>query len=165
MNMTFLYRYSTSLERGAFAGRTGDYVWMLIVSGLILVLIGFWWPFPVMSSALLYVIIYYWSRMNAEAIASFYFGIQFPAIYLPWALIVFNLLLGKNPILLLVGIAVGHVYFFLEDVAPFAYGTRLINTPQFIYNMMDPALNVNTRHAPQRAAPRQAWGQGRRLNE
>ena len=66
------------------------------------------------------------------------------------------------------GIAVGHLYFFMEDVAPRTYGWRLVKTPQFLYNMMDPSLNVNSSGAPSMRAryeQRQhgAWGSGRRL--
>merc|ERR1712232_345705 len=81
VNMVFLYRYSTTLERGAFSGRTGDYLWMLLVSGFILILIGFWWPLFTLGKCLILVIVYYWSRTNPSAIVSFYFGIQFEAVY------------------------------------------------------------------------------------
>mmetsp|Transcript_21712 Transcript_21712/g.27653 ORF Transcript_21712/g.27653 Transcript_21712/m.27653 type:complete len:233 (-) Transcript_21712:33-731(-) len=163
MNMVFLYRYSTALEKGAFAGRTGDYLWMLLTTGFLLILIGFWWPFSTLGKSLILVIVYYWSRTNPSAVVSFYFGIKFEAVYFPWALTAMAILLGGSPIPHLFGIAVGHVYFFLEDVAPLAYGYRLLKTPNFIYNMMDPSLNINTGRVPQRAPVRRAWGNGQRL--
>jgi hypothetical protein len=61
----------------------------------------------------------------------------------------------------LLGIAVGHIYFYLDEVAPAVYGRQLIKTPQFIYRMMDPSLNVNSTNAPRGAQARpQIWGRG-----
>ena len=44
------------------------------------------------------VIVYYWSRQNADQIVSFYFGITFKAVYFPWALVAMNVLMGGSPI-------------------------------------------------------------------
>lgn len=43
---------------------------------------------------------------------------SFTAGYLPWVLLGFSLLLGHNIQADLIGIACGHVYYFLEDVYP-----------------------------------------------
>ena len=40
------------------------------------------------------------------------------APYLPWVLLGFSLLLGNSVSVDMVGIAVGHGYYFLEDVFP-----------------------------------------------
>lgn|SRR3990167_1458591 len=45
MHLVFLYRYSTSLEHGTFAGRTGDYLWMQIVTGITLLVFLFFFNF------------------------------------------------------------------------------------------------------------------------
>ena len=43
---------------------------------------------------------------------------SFHAPYLPWVLLSFSVLLGNSATIDLIGIVVGHVYYFLEDVYP-----------------------------------------------
>ena len=66
------------------------------------------------------------------------------APYLPWALLMFSLLLGSSPVVDLLGMAAGHTYYFFEDVYPkltekrdsqgsvIVPGYRLLRTPRFI---------------------------------
>ncbi len=64
-----------------------------------------------------------------------FFGLlNFQAPYLPWVLFAFSLLLGNSVIVDLMGIIVGHVYYFLEDVFPRQQGGfRILKTPRFLY--------------------------------
>jgi Derlin-2/3 len=43
---------------------------------------------------------------------------SFQAPYLPWVLLGFSVLLGNAFSVDLIGMAVGHLYYFLEDVFP-----------------------------------------------
>ena len=53
------------------------------------------------------------------------------APYLPWVLLAFSLLLGNSVEVDMMGIVVGHAYFFLEDVFPNQPGGfRLLKIPQ-----------------------------------
>ena len=63
-----------------------------------------------------------------------FFGIlNFNAPYLPWVLLGFSVLIGNTILVDLIGILVGHVYYFLEDVFPNQRGgCRIIKTPQFL---------------------------------
>lgn len=64
---------------------------------------------------------------------------QCSADYLPWVLLGLSLLLDHNILADLIGIGVGHVYFFLEDVYAKDEalgglgGPRLLKTPNFMY--------------------------------
>jgi len=40
------------------------------------------------------------------------------APWLPWVLLAFSVLLGASPVVDLLGIFVGHVYYYLEDIVP-----------------------------------------------
>lgn len=42
----------------------------------------------------------------------------FTAPYLPWVLFGFSFLLGNSPVVDMLGIAAGHVYFYFDDVYP-----------------------------------------------
>lgn len=55
------------------------------------------------------------------------------APYLPWVLLGFSILLGNTPWVDLMGIAVGHCYYYLEDVLPqHRANVKVIKTPQFL---------------------------------
>lgn len=63
---------------------------------------------------------------------TYLFGIRFKAIYFPWVLVAFNVLMGGSPVLEIVGIIVGHIYFFLKDVMPVQYGREFLSTPALL---------------------------------
>lgn len=122
-------------------------------------------------------IMYTWAQCNKDVVVSFYFGTKFPAMYLPWALLMFNILLGGNGMTELMGIVTGHVYFFFK----FAYprdlgGTAWLETPAFLKSYFPEegagraGLNGAFGEAPasrqQNAPPpRTAWGRGRTLGD
>lgn len=55
------------------------------------------------------------------------------APYLPWVLVAFSVLLGNSVLVDILGIAIGHLYFFLEDVFPNQPGgRRLLATPRIL---------------------------------
>ncbi|GBP23238.1 Derlin-2 [Eumeta japonica] len=60
------------------------------------------------------------------------------APYLPWVLLGFSVLLGNAISVDLVGMAIGHIYFFLEDVLPQQRGGyKILKTPMFLKRMFD----------------------------
>eukprot|EP00048_Salpingoeca_helianthica_P016188 m.230909 g.230909 ORF g.230909 m.230909 type:complete len:225 (+) comp18189_c0_seq1:62-736(+) len=155
MNVYFLYSYSLRLETGVYEHSKGDYVYMLLISGLVLLLIGAFLPLPILGVPLVIAILYVWCAANAETIVSFWFGTTFKAIYLPWVLAGFNILMGGNGLQEFLGIIAGHVYFFLKYKYPAEHGgASLLETPQFITNFFDP-----------RYRPAPGWGRGRRLDD
>merc|ERR1712003_45882 len=92
----FLLRYGASLEREWFVGRKADFVYFVLISATLLHIIGYVFQWMVLSMGLILAIIYYWSRQNPDVIMSFLFGIKFPAVYLPWALVAMQLLMGGS---------------------------------------------------------------------
>ena len=58
----------------------------------------------------------------------------FTAPYLPWVLLAFSFVLGNNGVVDVVGIGVGHLYYFLEDVYPLMLPSRkrVLATPRLI---------------------------------
>jgi len=168
MHMVFLLRYSQALEVGAFAGRTADYVWMLVVSCAQLLVVGTLMGFPILGMGLIMVILYVWSRKNPNVEMSFMFGIRFKSAYFPWVLIGFTFLLGGSPLLEIMGVIIGHIYFYLEDIYPLTGGRRLLQTPQFFNNLFPPQYagqappGQQQQQQPQQQAGYQ-WGAGRPL--
>lgn len=77
-------------------------------------------------------VIYVWCQLNKEVIVSFWFGLRFKAMYLPWVLLVVDIIIS-NPVYAIVGILVGHLYFFLKFTYPQELGGRaFLETPSFM---------------------------------
>jgi len=116
--MYFLIRYCRLLEDNSFRGRTADFVCLILYGGIAITLIAPFVNVPFMGSALTFMMVYIWGRRN-EFIRMNLFGLfPFTAPYLPWVLLTFSFLLGGSTTVDLIGIAVGHIYYFLDDVYP-----------------------------------------------
>ena len=61
-------------------------------------------------------IVYLWSKYNSQVIVNFMFGIKFPAMYLPLVLGLMDFVMAGDFYGPLVGILVGHFYYFLSEV-------------------------------------------------
>lgn len=133
MNLYLLYNYSTRLEVELFNGRPADYLFMLIFNWICLVLLGLVANLMLLMDPMILSVIYVWCQINGDQIVSFWFGTRFKAMYLPWVLAGFNMILGGN-VTELFGILVGHIYFFVTYKYPQEYGGRtLFSTPSFLY--------------------------------
>ena len=89
------------------------------------------------------MLVYVWARRNPYIRMNFFGLLTFNAPYLPWVLLGFSLLLGNSVSVDLLGMAVGHCYYFLEDIFPNQPGGwKILKTPQFLKNLCDPAPEV-----------------------
>ena len=80
-------------------------------------------------------ILYVWCQLNKDQIVNFWFGSQFKAMYLPWVLFGFNMIIAGGGVMELIGIVIGHLYFFLMFKYPQDFGgPSLLSTPEFLYN-------------------------------
>ena len=71
-----------------------------------------------LGSALTFMMAYTWGRLNESVRMSFLGFITFNAPYLPWVMLSFSVLLGNSITMDIIGICVGHIYYFLEFVYP-----------------------------------------------
>jgi Derlin-2/3 len=119
-NMYFLVRYCRLLEENSFRGRTADFVAFLVFGMGCMTLIAPFVNIPFFGSSLTFTMVYVWGRQNESVRMSFLGLFSFNAPYLPWVLLLFSLMLGYSATVLrdLIGIAVGHVYFYFDDVFP-----------------------------------------------
>ena len=119
-NMYFLVRYCRLLEENSFRGRTADFVAFLAFGMGCMTLIAPFVNIPFFGSSLTFTMVYVWGRQNESVRMSFLGLFSFNAPYLPWVLLLFSLMLGYSATVLrdLIGIAVGHVYFYFDDVFP-----------------------------------------------
>ncbi|KAM6192661.1 ATP-dependent RNA helicase DHX33 isoform 2-T2 [Sarcoramphus papa] len=161
-NMIFLYRYCRMLEEGSFRGRTADFVFMFLFGGLLMTLFGLFVNLVFLGQAFTIMLVYVWSRRNPYVRMNFFGLLIFQAPFLPWVLMGFSLLLGNSIIVDLLGIAVGHIYFFLEDVFPNQPGGgRLLRTPSVLKAIFDtPEDDPNYNPLPEERPGGFAWGEG-----
>lgn len=117
-------RYSRLLEEGDFRGRPAHYLLMLLFGILNISVVASYLNVYFLGSALTFMMAYVWGRRNEDVRMSFLGFLTFNAPYLPWVMLTFSVLIG-NPITMdLIGICVGHLYYFLEFVWPVIAETR-----------------------------------------
>ena len=85
------------------------------------------------------MLVYVWARRNPHVRMNFFGLLSFNAPYLPWVLLGFSVLLGNSVSVDILGMAVGHAYYFLEDVFPLQPGgVKLLKTPLVLKAIFDP---------------------------
>lgn len=92
-----------------------------------------------------------------------FFGLlTFNAPYLPWVLLGFSLLLGNSIAVDILGMVVGHIYYFLEDVFPNQPGGwRILKTPLALQMLCDPVTEDPNYNPPPEDRPGGfEWGAG-----
>ena len=134
INLFFLYSYSSRLETSTYDGKPADYLFMLIFNWIILTIIAFFANLLMLMDPLILSVMYVWCQLNRDTIVSFWFGTQFKAMYLPWVLVGFNMIIRGGGFTELLGIAVGHLYFFLMFKYPQDFnGAQILKTPAILY--------------------------------
>ena len=123
-HMYFVVRYCRLLEEGNFRGRTADFIFMLLFGGILMLffVVSFemFGKIKFLGHPLAFMMVYVWARNpeNLNVRMSLMGLFPFNAPYLPWVLLLFSLFIG-NPIETdLLGILVGHIYYFLVSVYP-----------------------------------------------
>ncbi|KAI9812092.1 MAG: hypothetical protein M1826_002967 [Phylliscum demangeonii] len=126
----FLQRYARLLEESS--GRSSaHFSWLLLYAAAFMLLLSPLVSMPFLGSPLSSSLVYIWSRRNPDTRLSFLGLLVFTAPYLPWVLMAFSLLLhGTVPKDEILGVIVGHVWYFFSDVYPSLYdGARPLDPP------------------------------------
>ncbi|KAF3920320.1 Derlin-2 [Dactylellina cionopaga] len=140
-HMFFMARYSRMLEESYYRGKTADFAWLILYSATCLLFCSATFvSMPFLGSPLAFSLVYIWSRRNPGVRLSFLGLFVFNAPYLPWVLLLFSLLLnGHMPKDDLLGIVVGHIYFFFMDIYPTVRnGSRPLDPPEFWRRLFEP---------------------------
>lgn len=116
--MYFMARYCRLLEEDCFRGRTSSFVVMLLFGIGAMTVIAPFVSVHFLGSSLSFMMIYVWGRRNKHIRMSLFGLFPFTAPYLPWVMLAFSMLMGNSPTIDLIGMAVGHMYFFAEFVYP-----------------------------------------------
>lgn len=156
----FTYRYCRMLEEGSFRNKSADFLMMFLFGATLMVIIAFFVNLLFLGQAFTIMIVYVWSRRNLFVRMNFFGLLNFQAPYLPWVLVAFSVLLGNAVYVDLMGIAVGHAYYFLEDVFPNVMGGfKILKTPQFLKALLDELPeNVDYQRLPEDNPGGFDWG-------
>lgn len=117
-HMYFLVRYCRSLEEGDFRGRTAHFVMMIMFGVTFMTAVAPFVSVHFLGSSLSFMMVYVWGRRNEDMRMSFLGIFTFNAPYLPWVMLAFSMMLGHPVTIDVIGILVGHTYYFLEYVYP-----------------------------------------------
>lgn len=117
----FLTRYSRLLEESSRSPAT--FSWLLLYATTCLLFLSPLSNLPFLGHPLSSTLVYIWSRRNPETRLSFLGLMVFTAPYLPWVLMAFSLVMHSTiPKDELMGVVIGHVYYFFTDVYPPLHG-------------------------------------------
>merc|ERR1711936_556287 len=114
-----------------------------------------------LGQAFTIMLVYVWARRNPYIRMNFFGLLTFNAPYLPWVLLGFSLLLGNSVSVDLLGMAVGHCYYFMEDIFPNQPGGwKILKTPHFLRLLCDPVTeDPSYQPAPEDRPGGFQWGQ------
>ncbi|KAF5947683.1 hypothetical protein HYC85_013640 [Camellia sinensis] len=137
--LLLIARHGVQLERGPFDKRTADYLWMFIfgaLSLLVMAIVPLLWS-PFMGASIVFMIVYVWSREFPNERLNIHGLFQLKGFYLPWYMLGIDLILGNKLKPDLLGMAAGHLYYFLTVLYPLSGGRfTFFNTPLWVHKLV-----------------------------
>ncbi|KAF7507037.1 hypothetical protein GJ744_010965 [Endocarpon pusillum] len=152
-HLFFLQRYSRLLESSSGAS-PATFSWLLLYACTSLLLLSSTLfstgSLLFLGSSLSSTIVYIWSRRNPDTRLSLMGLLVFTAPYLPWVLMAFSLVMhGSVPRDEILGVVVGHVWYFFADVWPGLYeGQRPMDPPAWWVRLWEGRLRVEEGSEP-----------------
>ncbi|TBU00198.1 Der1-like protein [Hamiltosporidium magnivora] len=135
LHMIFLYRYSRMLEDSFI--QTSDYFYLLLTVKILLLVSALLFKIHTLGPALSATITYIWTRRNPTTQVQLLGCVIFPAFYLPFIVPIFTFLTDRKINMEdLLGIFVGHFYYFFKFVFP-KFGFNVLKTPFFIQKIFN----------------------------
>ncbi|XP_005175899.1 derlin-1 [Musca domestica] len=178
INCYFITQYSARLEKDQFGRSPADYLYLQLIVSTLAVLGGLVFNVAFLMDLLVVAVTYIWCQLNKDVIVNFWFGSRFKAIYLPWVLAGMELIF-QGSIASLIGIFIGHFYYFLKFQYPQELGgNAFLETPSILkqyvpdvsggisYFGVPPATRAQQRPAAAAGgggAFPNAWGRGNTL--
>jgi len=157
-----LVKYFGLIETEYYQGQRGlaDLLFICGFGAGVMILVAYFWDgLILLGPAMTFMILYIWSRKDPYRQVVIW-SFRFPAWQFPFVLLIIAVIMGNNPMLDILGIVVGHLYYFLSDVVPRVYNLQVVKTPEWMYRFFE------TRSIAA-AAGQRPWmrGQGHRLGD
>jgi len=119
----FMQRYARMLEEAAAS--PANFSWMMAYATTTLLCLAPFFHQAFLGTTLSSTLVYIWSRRNPDTVLSFLGLITFRAPWLPFFMIGLSIVFhGHWPKDELFGIAVGHVWYFFNDIYPSTHNGR-----------------------------------------
>jgi len=134
-HLILFFRNSKYLEKSVFKGNSADYIFFLIVSIIVLSIIGPISGIVFLSNSLSFTMTYYWGRKSKHTFVNFMGIFTMRAPYLPWFYLLFSYLLESDFKNDLLGMIVGHTYYYFKDIFPRlkkSKGFHIFDTPDVL---------------------------------
>jgi len=117
-------------------GGTADYAFMLLFGALFMLLTkplaNMYWPIgSYYQENLTMFVVYVWSKKFPNVNMSFW-GVPIQGFWMPWVYWAFAVFTAAPWRSMVHGYMCGHIFYFLVDVVPNAYGKDILFTPQFL---------------------------------
>lgn len=145
--MVFMLRHSKLLEESHYRGKTADFVYFYILGAVCLLLLDFLFYYTGVFTTIVFLapsfsfmILYVWSKHNVGVQMSFLGLFTFTAPYLPWVILSITYLFYQHGLIVdVIGVIVGHIYYYLHDVYPEISGRNLLKTPHILKVLFEEA--------------------------
>ncbi|CCW60839.1 unnamed protein product [Phytomonas sp. EM1] len=158
MTVLLFVTYSSNNEIRGITNKPADFVFMLFLLTLTLGFIGGFIGIPWTGHSLILALCWIHCKRNT-ADRILFLGFECRSAYFPWVLVIFEFILAQSLLPNLLGVFVGHLYFFFKDILPSTHNYQLLNTPVWLVNLVFRAgLGVSS-GSPSPVPPR-SWGRG-----
>ena len=141
MHLYILYQNCKSYESNPFStgagGTSADFLWMVLIGTVLLWPIAYYFQIFVLSQPMLYMIMYVWSRRFPDEQRNMFGVFTLKVAYIPWFYVAIHVLMGNSITPILIGIAVGHIYYYIIEVLPRISNVDLIKTPTFCVSIIN----------------------------
>jgi len=147
--LLMLYRCSKRLEEHTFRNKTADYIYFLLLGVVLMTCYGAIAGFTTHSRSFLTMLLYIWSRYNQNVVLLVFGFVPMKAPYITWFFVLFDILIGKSIAADLLGIVLGHAFYFFNDVypkLPLSKGKQFLKTPAFFVKMVN-LMNIKQNEA------------------
>lgn len=147
--LLMLYRCSKRLEEHTFRNKTADYIYFLLVGIVVMTCYGAVAGFTTHSRSFLTMLLYIWSRYNQNVVLLVFGFVPMKAPYITWFFVLFDILVGKSIQADILGIVLGHAFYFFHDIypkLPLSKGKQLLKTPAFLTKVVS-LLNIKPTEA------------------
>lgn len=137
-NFIFVTHYFPQLEK-EFNGKTAHFLWILMFAGVSFMVINyllFHNGMGVLCLPLVFFVVYVFCRRHAEQKASVFGLFTVPLGLWPWFLLFLTALMGGSVVPQFLGMCVGHVYYFLDELYPKTRGGTLFEPPELFLRLI-----------------------------
>ena len=128
------------LEKESFRNKPADFIVFFMFGSMMFIILAIFFGIEFLSPCISSMMLYLWCRRNPTFNLNFLEIFHFRAPFLPWVLMIFLLMFGFNPIFDVIGVGVGHIYYYLEDVLPKIPETRdirVLKPPNFLVKLCE----------------------------